>query len=157
MNLQIETYLAGLPVFGLRVLIVEDEKFHAEVLDKMLVVLGFKNIDHAYDGHEALKLAEEEPYHLVITDLDMPGMNGLTFARTLRNNGQSDYAQVPLIMLSCHRDAENIKQAHASGINQYIGKPFDILTLREKILQVYADKPANIFAAHARKAARRGK
>lgn len=151
--MQIDTYLAGLPVFGMRVLIAEDEPFHCEVLQRMLTVLGFRDVAMATNGMEALNIASKDPFHLVITDMDMPEMDGIHLTGELRK--LDDLAQIPIIMLTCHRNAEDITRAKQAGVSHYIGKPFDIVTLKDKILQSYADKSPNIFGKNQLKAAKK--
>ena len=101
--MQINPRLAGLPIIVMKVLIAEDEDFHAEVLAKMLNKLGFQSIDRARGGTEALKMAKRTAYHLIISDCHMPGMDGYDLIDHLRHDVDSIYAQVPLMMLTSDR------------------------------------------------------
>lgn len=151
--MQIDTYLAGLPVFGMRVLIAEDEPFHCEVLQRMLNVLGFRDVAAAANGQQALDIASKDPFHLIITDMEMPEMDGIRLTGELRK--MNDLTQIPIIMLTSHRNAESIVKAKQAGVSHYIGKPFDIVTLRDRIMQAYADKSPNIFGENQLKAAKK--
>lgn len=152
--MQIDTYLAGVPVPGMRVLIAENEVFDAEVLQKMLGVLGFRDIRHAWNGQEALQRAQQEPCHLVITDLHMPEMDGIGLAAAMRKVKGSE--SVPVIMLTGYRDAEYVVKAKKAGVSHYIGKPFDILTLRQKIIETYSNLPPHIYGDSHRRLAQKG-
>ena len=134
----------------MRVLIVEDEDMHAEILEKMLVNLGFKDINRAQNGPEALEMAGETPYHLIFSDCQMPGMNGYTLIDRLRQGFDSMYAQIPLIMLTSSRDNVSVQQAIKAGVSRYVAKPFDLLTLRQKILEAFANKTSAIYFHHKR-------
>ena len=143
--MRINTYLAGLPTYLMKVLVVEDEAFHAEVLEKMLRTLGFRDMAHACNGTEALEMAKDTSYHLILSDRNMPGMDGYTLVDQLRKGFDSLYTQIPIIMLTSSRDFLSVQQAIQAGITHYIAKPFDISTLRDKIVEAFAHKTRPIY------------
>jgi CheY-like chemotaxis protein len=144
----INTTLAGLPIIVMKVLMAEDEDFHAEILLKMLQKLGFRSIDRARGGNEALKMAKKTSYHLVISDCHMPGMDGFDLVDHLRHDVDSVYAQVPIMMLTGDRDSESVQRAIDAGVSHYLAKPFELISLRQKILDVFEHKTKSIYMNH---------
>jgi two-component system, OmpR family, response regulator len=108
----------------MRVLIVEDSPVLANQLHSALADAGFV-IDHAFDGEEALFLGTTEPYDVVVLDLGLPRLDGLTVLRCWRNSGRI----VPVLILTA-RDAwtEKVEGLNA-GADDYLAKPFAMAEL----------------------------
>lgn len=112
----------------MRILIVEDERRLAGVLKRGLEEHGYA-VDVAYDGEDGLALAEMEPYDLVVLDLMLPALDGLTVCRRLR----AQHRNVPVLMLTA-RDAIDDRVAGLdSGADDYLTKPFAFRELLARI------------------------
>jgi CheY-like chemotaxis protein len=116
---------------NLRVLIVDDEDFMVTMLRTTLRRLGAPQPTAVSDGLKALALVQENPedFDLIISDLNMPTMNGLEFLRQLRDGG----SKIPFIMLTGNHTADAVKNAASSGVSAYIAKPFSGVQLAQKI------------------------
>ena len=113
-----------------KILAVDDNKVNLVLLERMLSKVGII-VTTAMDGQEAIKKAHSEEFDLVLMDIQMPVMDGLTAARTLR---KSDY-QKPILALSANVDTENITRITAAGMNDFLQKPFhrpDLMKLLKK-------------------------
>ncbi|MGQ7792440.1 response regulator transcription factor [Faunimonas sp. B44] len=102
-----------------RVLLVEDDPRIARFIARGLAAEGYR-VDHASGGREALALAEEAPYPLVILDRMLPGMDGAALCRTLRDNG----ADSMVLMLTARDSLADKIEGLAAGADDYLTKPF---------------------------------
>jgi two-component system chemotaxis response regulator CheY len=116
---------------NLSILVVEDEAFARKLTLATLQRIGMRKIVAAEDGNAALKAiaTAREPFHLIVSDWNMPGMNGLELLRLVRE----DHAHMPFLMLTGHADQELVMAARAARVNGYIVKPFSTEQLRSKI------------------------
>ena len=115
----------------MHVLVVEDDIRLRQVLVRLLRVSGFDRVEEASDGQEALELLAASHPDLILTDNQMPRMDGLTFTRQLRATGNA----TPIIMLSGHGDSHQVVLAVKAGVNNYLPKPINAEALFEKIAQ----------------------
>jgi len=115
----------------LSVLVVEDEAFARKLTLATLQRIGLRKIVAAEDGNAALKAiaAAREPFHLIVSDWNMPGMNGLELLQAVR----AHHPHMPFLMLTGHADQELVLAARAARVNGYIVKPFSTEQLRSKI------------------------
>jgi two-component system chemotaxis response regulator CheY len=90
-------------------------------------------IVEAASGFEALRLLPREPVDLIITDINMPDINGLELISYVRNN--PNYRSIPLFIISTESGEKDLEKGLALGANEYLVKPFDPLQLRELILR----------------------
>lgn len=116
------------------ILVAEDNEINVEVLRAMLRQLGFE-CDVAPNGKEALRMAMETPYDIVLMDVNMPVMDGLAATRELRNMLPENDEQkaLPIIALTAATLPDNIAEIINAGMNDHIGKPFSMATLRNKL------------------------
>ena len=116
------------------ILVAEDNEINVEVLRAMLRQLGFE-CDVAPNGKEALRMAMETPYDIVLMDVNMPVMDGLTATRELRNMlpGNDEQKALPIIALTAATLPDNIAEIINAGMNDHIAKPFSMATLRNKL------------------------
>ncbi|GKT32019.1 response regulator [Aduncisulcus paluster] len=91
------------------------------------------NIQSAEDGVEALALSAEEEYDFIITDINMPNMDGIELIQKLRD--KLDYIDVPIMVLTTEWSAEMKKQGREAGATSWIVKPFDTELLHNAILE----------------------
>jgi len=119
---------------NMNILIVDDYKTMLRIIENLLKQLGFKNVHQATDGSAALKLLREVPCGLVISDWNMVPMTGLQLLREVR--ADLTLKQTPFIMITAESKTENVVAAKESGVNNYIVKPFNAETLKQKIAAV---------------------
>jgi pilus assembly protein CpaE len=117
-------------VAGERVLFVDDEAQIRKLLSTWLTRQGYEVIV-ANDGWEALKAIRAKAPDLVITDVNMPNMNGLELTRRLRADHRT--ARIPVIMLSARKQADDVLTGYAEGADEYIPKPVEMAVLSAKV------------------------
>jgi len=113
---------------GLHVLAVEDNPINRVILAEQLRALGCE-VELAQDGAEALRLCREQAFDLVVTDINMPRMDGHSLARRLRDEGNP----VPVVGATANATAEERERCLASGMRGYLSKPIDIAHLRRAL------------------------
>ena len=116
----------------MRALIVDDSKFTRKYLREHLVRLGVTCVE-AQDGREGLEaLRREERFDLTLTDVNMPRMDGLTFVKSLREEGLGPDMKV--MMITTETDESFISRALSYGADEFLMKPFTSQSLTEKLL-----------------------
>lgn len=121
-----------LPAKEIGILIVDDFPTMRKILKMSLLQLGFTNLFEAEDGEEALKvLRGGSSVHLVISDWHMPNMSGLDLLREVRSDAKLDH--LPFLMITSEADRDHMVEAAHFGVSNYIMKPFNAPSLREKI------------------------
>ena len=111
---------------SLRLLFVEDENDLLEIIGDTLTKLD-ANFTTASDGKKALDILSKEKIDVVITDINMPVMNGLELIEKMNEN----YPHIPTIIMSAHTEMEYIKKAEKLGVKDYLIKPFDFIKFIE--------------------------
>jgi two-component system chemotaxis response regulator CheY len=115
------------------ILIVEDSVTTRALIRAIIEEMGDFNTVEAGSGFEALKLLPTQEFNLVITDVNMPDINGLELINFVKSN--SRYSHIPLIIVSTERSDEDRKRGIALGAMAYITKPFKAHELQEVIKQ----------------------
>jgi two-component system chemotaxis response regulator CheY len=105
-----------------RILAVDDSPSMRQLV-KLTLASGGHQVDLANDGIEALQVADHHQFDVVITDVNMPNMDGITLVKELRK--RSKYKFVPLLMLTTEATAERKQQGKAAGATGWLVKPFD--------------------------------
>jgi two-component system chemotaxis response regulator CheY len=123
-------------VADLKILAVDDSPTMRRIIINTLKRAGFQNVVEANDGKDALAKMKVEPVNFVITDWNMPEMDGLTFVTTLRS--MEEYKNLPILMVTTRSVKDDILEAMKAGVNNYIVKPFTPDTLKEKIESILA-------------------
>lgn len=118
------------------ILIVDDEWMMVEIISSLLKKLNFSDVDFAADGESALALMRKKPYGLVISDLNMDGMSGLRFLKTVRSDPL--LRQTPFIMTTASASIDNAVAAKHAGVDNYLLKPFSLDVLGRKVSSVLA-------------------
>ncbi len=116
------------------ILIVEDSATTRALIRAVVEEMDDFNIVEAGSGFEALKLLPSLNFNLIITDINMPDINGLELISFVKNNPR--YNHIPLIIVSTERSEEDKKRGMALGATAYITKPFKAQELQEVIKQV---------------------
>lgn len=116
----------------MRILIVEDERRLAENIARSLRESAGYAVDCCFDGEEGLYMAEHNPYDLMVLDLMLPKLDGLTLLTRLRSRG----AQFPVLVLTARDEKESVVALLNAGADDYLCKPFDLgeLMARSKAL-----------------------
>lgn len=110
-----------------RVLVVDDEKLIVKGIRFSLEQDGMK-VDCAYDGEEALKLAKENAYDLILLDIMLPKNDGFEVCQQIR-----EFSDVPIVMLTARNDDMDKILGLEYGADDYITKPFNILEVKARI------------------------
>jgi two-component system chemotaxis response regulator CheY len=116
---------------NLNVLIVDDLGSVRKVLRKILAELGAKQVIEAVDGEEALQKITSGGYDLVISDWEMPKINGVDLIKKLR--AEEKTSKLPFIMITAHGTKESVIAAVQAGVSNFIVKPFSAGILKSKI------------------------
>lgn len=120
---------------SLKVLVVDDQLTMRSLVRSGLQQLGISTISEANDGEEALRSIVAKPVNLVITDFNMPKLDGLGLLRAIR--GHPPIKSTAVIMLTGRADRELVMRAVQFGVNNYLVKPFTVASLKEKIEGVF--------------------
>ena len=115
---------------GEKILIADDEPHVRKLLERYLSHHGYV-VGLAADGLEALELVRQQTPDLVITDVNMPNMNGLELTRRLRTSHKT--ALIPILMLSAQKQETDVLAGYAQGADEYVGKPVELSILKAKI------------------------
>ena len=123
---------------GKRALVAEDNELNMEIIAYVLGDMGF-TVDKAMNGKEAVDAFAQSPvgrYDVVLMDVMMPVMDGLTAAHRIRCLDRADAAKVPIVATSANAFAEDVKRSLASGMNAHVSKPIDSAKLAKVLAKV---------------------
>ena len=120
---------------ALRFLVVDDFPTMRRIVRNLLKELGFTNVDEAEDGAVALTKLREGNFEFVVSDWNMPNMDGLTLLQNVRADAQ--LKSLPFLMITAEAKKENITAAVQAGASNYIVKPFTAATLQEKLDKIF--------------------
>ncbi len=120
---------------NIKILIVDDFKTMRKIIRNLLKELGFSNVKEAEDGSMALGILKAENFDLVISDWNMPRMEGIELLKKIRKTEQLEH--LPVLMITAEDKREQVIEAAQHGINGYIVKPFNAATLKEKIERIF--------------------
>jgi two-component system chemotaxis response regulator CheY len=124
-----------MPDPNLKILVVDDFPTMRRFIRNLLKELGYSNVDEADDGVSALQKLKVKDFGLVLTDWNMPNMDGLQLLKEIRAN--EGLSRLPVIMLTAEAKRENIIAAAQAGASGYIVKPFTAATLDEKLHKIF--------------------
>ena len=119
----------------MKFLVVDDFSTMRRIVRNLLKELGFTNVDEAEDGQIALQKLNTMPFDFVVTDWNMPNMDGLTLLQNIRANPTLKH--LPVLMITAEAKKENIIAASQAGASGYIVKPFTAATLSEKLEKIF--------------------
>jgi len=121
------------------ILIADDSPTMRAMLVSTIEMLGDYRIVEASSGFEALRLLPREKVDLILTDINMPDINGLELISYLRNN--SNYLSIPVFIISTEGGQKDIEKGKLLGANEYLIKPFDPNRLQSLISSYLCDPP----------------
>lgn len=122
---------------AIRVMVVDDQTSMRAMIRRTLQDLGFKDVRDKAGAVEALAAIKTDRVHLVISDYNMPDMDGLQFLEAVR--ADPVIGKTVFIMLTGSADREVVQKAAALGVNNYVVKPFAPAALKEKIERVFGE------------------
>ncbi len=117
---------------GVKILVVDDNLINQKVASKTLTKQGAE-VNVANHGREAIAMMESQHYNIILMDLQMPEMNGFETTGFIRNNMQAPLNKIPIIAMTATALVSEKAKCLASGMNDYISKPFHAKDLYEKI------------------------
>lgn len=120
---------------NMKVLIVDDFSTMRRIIRNLLRDLGYNNTQEADDGTTALPMLQAGGFDFVITDWNMPGMQGIDLLKAIRSDAK--LAKIPVLMVTAEQKREQIVEAAQAGVNGYIVKPFTAVTLKEKLDKIF--------------------
>ncbi|MEI6895873.1 MAG: chemotaxis response regulator CheY [Psychromonas sp.] len=120
---------------NMKVLIVDDFSTMRRIIKNLLRDLGFTNTFEADDGNTALPMLKEGGFEFVVTDWNMPIMQGIDLLKEIRKDPKLKH--LPVLMVTAEAKREQIIEAAQAGVNGYIVKPFTAGTLKEKLDKVF--------------------
>lgn len=115
----------------MKFLIVDDSPTMRRIVANALREIGYEDILEAEDGEDAMEKLEGNSIEFVVTDWNMPNMNGLDLSTTIRND--PSLSELPILMITTRGMKEDVIAAMKAGVNNYVVKPFTTEVLREKI------------------------
>ncbi|MBI4995877.1 MAG: chemotaxis response regulator CheY [Rhodocyclales bacterium] len=119
----------------IKFLVVDDFSTMRRIVRNLLKELGFTNVDEAEDGVAALQKLQAGGFDFIVTDWNMPNMDGLTLLQTVR--ADPNLKNLPVLMITAEAKKENIIAAAQAGASGYIVKPFTAGTLNEKLVKIF--------------------
>ena len=119
----------------MKILIVDDFSTMRRIIKNLLRDLGFNNTAEADDGTTALPMLQQTHFDLLITDWNMPGMQGIDLLKAVR--ADPNLQHIPVMMVTAEQKKEQIVEAAKAGVNGYIVKPFTAATLKEKMEKIF--------------------
>jgi two-component system chemotaxis response regulator CheY len=119
----------------MKILVVDDFSTMRRIVKNLLKQLGFENIDEAEDGAQAYSKLKEGGYGFVVTDWNMPNMDGLDLLKKVRSD--PEIKDIPMLMVTAEAEKEKVITAIQAGVNNYIVKPFTGEVLKEKMDKIF--------------------
>ncbi len=119
------------------ILIVDDYKTMLRIIRNLLQQLGFKNVDEAADGSQALSKLRGKSYDLVISEWNIEPVTGYQLLNEVRADDR--LKATPFIMITAESKIENVVAAKKAGVSNYIVKPFNAATLKSKMVAVLGE------------------
>ena len=122
-------------------LVVDDFATMRKVVKKVLTELGYSDIQEAEDGKAALQLIQDAanggtPFQCIVSDWNMPNMTGLELLKACKADPK--LKETPFMLVTAESEKEQIIEAAKAGVSEYVVKPFNAATLKEKLTRVYA-------------------
>ncbi len=123
-----------------RFIVIDDFATMRKIIKKVLTELGYNNIDEAEDGAKALPMIQQsvssgQPYHCIISDWNMPNMQGIDLLKACKADGA--LKDIPFMLVTAEGEQKQIVEAAKAGVSDYVVKPFNAQTLKEKLQKVY--------------------
>ncbi len=121
----------------MKILVADDMEAVRTSVCALLQHFGFANIAEAGDGCQALDIIKSNKIDLLITDLDMPNMDGIELVRAIRSD--DSLKDLPVLFLTADAEKNSIVDAVQAGVDDYLLKPFTMKVLEQKIRKIFKD------------------
>jgi two-component system chemotaxis response regulator CheY len=118
----------------MRILVVDDFSTMRRIVRNLLKEIGYANIEEAEDGAVAIQKLRSSKFHFVVSDINMPNMDGFELLRQVR--ADPELKEIPVLLVTAEAKKEDIINAAQCGANGYIVKPFTKATLEEKFTKI---------------------
>lgn len=128
--------LENFDIESLNVLIVDDSRMARRQISRTLAKMGIEKMTEAVDGEDALPIIEREYFDLIVTDYNMPNMDGQSLAKFVRT--QSNQPSVPILMVTTEENDGRLAEAQAAGVSAICDKPFEPSTVKQIIEEIMA-------------------
>lgn len=119
-----------------KILVVDDFSTMRRIVKNILKQLGYENIDEAEDGNQALNKIKGGSYDFIVTDWNMPNLDGLELCKAVRADAATK--DIPILFVTAEALKENVVTAVQAGASNYIVKPFTAEILKEKIEKIFS-------------------
>jgi two-component system chemotaxis response regulator CheY len=119
----------------MKILVVDDFSTMRRIVKNLLRQLGFEQIDEAEDGEQAYSKLQNGGYGFMISDWNMPNMDGLELLKKVRSN--PELKELPILMVTAEAEKEKVITAIQAGVNNYVVKPFTGEILKEKMDKIF--------------------
>ena len=129
-----QAHLDHYDIADLRILVVDDSSFSRTFITRMLNDIGIENIVEAEDGKQALDLFEKQYFDLIVTDFNMPKMDGLQLIKKIR--ASDDQQTVPILMVTSEQNQNRLAAVEKAGVSALLDKPFEPATIRKLIVRL---------------------
>lgn len=126
-----------MPVYDykMKILVVDDFPTMRRIVKSVLKQLGFENIEEAEDGAHALSKVKAGKFDFIVSDWNMPNMEGIDLLRQIRATPELQH--IPVLLVTAEAEKEKIMEAIKAGVNNYVVKPFNAATLQEKMDKIF--------------------
>ena len=124
-----------MPDLKMKVLVVDDFSTMRRIVKNVLKQIGYENIEEAEDGAQALAKLKSGGFGFVVTDWNMPNMDGLEFFKASRQDPA--LKSIPFLMVTAEAEKDKVITAIQAGVNNYIVKPFTAETFKEKMDRIF--------------------
>ncbi len=120
---------------NIKILVVDDFPTMRRIIKNLLKDLGYENVDEAEDGQMGLEKLRNGNFEFVVSDWNMPNLDGLEMLKQIR--ADANLASLPVLMVTAEAKKENIIAAAQAGANGYVVNPFTAATLEEKLNKIF--------------------
>ncbi len=120
-----------MPDYKMKILVVDDFATMRRIVKNILKQIGFENIEEAEDGEHAYTKLKSGSFRFVVTDWNMPNLDGLGLLKKIRSD--SELKNLPVLMVTAEAEKEKVVEAIKAGVSNYVVKPFTAEVLKEKM------------------------
>jgi two-component system chemotaxis response regulator CheY len=120
---------------NMKILIVDDMATMRRIVKNILKQLGFPNVEEAENGQDGLQKLRSDTFGFVVSDWNMPVMNGIDLLRAIRADDK--LKATPVLMVTAEAQQANLVEAIQAGVSNYIVKPFTAETMQEKMAKIF--------------------
>jgi two-component system chemotaxis response regulator CheY len=124
-----------MPDRNIKILVVDDFSTMRRIVKNVLKQLGFENLDEAEDGAQALTKLRSGGYGFVVSDWNMPNMDGLELLKEVRKDPA--LKDLPILMVTAEAEKDKVVTAIQAGVNNYVVKPFTAEVFKEKMDRIF--------------------